>query len=90
MASVTVGIKLDEETRERLKHLSALKERSPHWLMKAALREYLDREEAYERQRHEDQARWERYLQTGAFIDNESMMSWLDRLAEEARNKAGE
>ena len=89
MTSTTIGIKLDEDTRERLKHLSLLKERSPHWLMKAAIREYLDREEARERERHEDQARWKRYVQTGAFIDNDSMMSWLDGLAEQARTKAG-
>ena len=88
MASTTLGIKLDEETRERLRRLSALKDRSPHWIMKAAIQAYLDREEEYERERREDQERWERYVRTGAFIDNDAMMSWLDGLAEEARGRA--
>ena len=88
-SSTTVGIKLDEDTRERLQQLSALKDRSPHWIMKTAIREYLEREEAYERERREDEERWARYLRTGAFVDNDTMLRWLDGLAEQARAKAG-
>jgi predicted transcriptional regulator len=87
MASTTLGIKLDEKTRQRLKQLAELKDRSPHWIMKTAIGEYLDREEAEERQQAEDRARWERYVETGAFIDNDEMMSWLDGLAVKARTK---
>jgi predicted transcriptional regulator len=89
MPPTTVGIKLDEETRERLQRLSALKDRSPHWIMKTAIREYVEREEAYERERREDEERWQRYVRTGAFIDNDAMTSWLEGLAEQARGKAG-
>ncbi|MCU0935272.1 MAG: ribbon-helix-helix protein, CopG family [Gammaproteobacteria bacterium] len=89
MSPTTVGIKLDEETRERLQRLSTAKDRSPHWIMKTAIREYLEREEAYERERREDEARWERFERTGAFIDNDTMMRWLDALAAQARAKAG-
>ena len=85
----TVGIKLDEDTRERIQRLSALKDRSPHWIMKTAIREYVEREEAYERERREDEERWARYLRTGAFVDNDTMLRWLDGLAEQARAKAG-
>ena len=82
MPPTTLGIKLDEETRARLKNLGKKTERSPHWLMKKAIHEYLDREEKYVEQREEDRQRWERYVQTGAFINNDSMMSWLDDLAD--------
>ena len=85
----TVGIKLDEGTRERIQQLSALKDRSPHWIMKTAIREYVEREEAYERERREDEERWERYMRTGAFVENEAMMTWMEELAEQARAKAG-
>lgn len=88
MATTTHGIKLDDETRERLRALSKLKDRSPHWLMKAAIQEYIEREEAAERERLEDRARWERYMRTGAFVANDEMMSWLDALANEARSKS--
>jgi predicted transcriptional regulator len=71
----TYGVKLDDETRDRLKSLGEAKERSPHWLMKTAIREYLDREGAFEREKQEDRERWERYTRTGAFIDNDSMIN---------------
>ncbi len=88
MSSTTTGIKIDDETRERVRRLGALKERSPHWIMKAAIGEYLVREERRERERHEDAARWDRYVETGAFIANDDMMSWMDDLAMKADQRA--
>ncbi len=88
MSTTTVGVKLDDEIRERLKALSHFKDRSPHWVMKTAIREYLDKEEAYEKEKQEDLQRWENYQRTGAFIDNDDMMQWLDGLAERARRKS--
>ena len=89
MPSTTVGIKLDEETRERLRKLGALKDRSPHWLMKAAINEYLDREERRELERIEDAERWERYVESGAHLSHETMTKWLDGLVKEAGKRAG-
>jgi predicted transcriptional regulator len=87
MSSTTIGVKLDDDTRKRLAQLSELKDRSPHWIMKAAIREYLDREEVVERERREDAERWARYERTGAFADHESVMGWLEELAGRARAK---
>ena len=50
----TVGVKLDGETRDRLKRLGVLKQRTPHWIMREAIRTYLDHEERIEREREED------------------------------------
>ncbi len=33
----TQGIKIDEQTRDRLKRLGERRERSPHWLMRTGL-----------------------------------------------------
>jgi predicted transcriptional regulator len=88
MASTTMGIKLDRETQQRLKQLGALRERSPHWIMKTAILEYLEREEVAEQERREDEERWQRYVQTGAFVDNDEMMAWMDALAMQARERA--
>jgi len=90
MSTPSYGVKLDEKTRDRLKSLGEVKDRSPHWLMKTAIREYLDREEAFEREKREDQERWDRYVHAGTFIDNDSMMSWLDGLAQTARKKVAQ
>ncbi|MBU1665600.1 MAG: toxin-antitoxin system [Gammaproteobacteria bacterium] len=83
--TTTLGLKLDEATRERLKSLAQSKDRAPHWVIKTALLEYLAREEAAERERREDEARWARYLAEGQAIEQGRVMAWLDQLAEGQR-----
>ncbi len=87
MTTTTVGVKLDEETRARLKKLGEAKQRSAHWLMKDAIARYLDSEEHYEQEKVEDDARWQRYLETGTHITHEEMTAWLDKLADQAALK---
>jgi len=79
--SSTLGIKVDEAVRERLKALAEARRRTPHWLVKEALAQYLDREEAVERERVEDEARWERYVLTGEAVSHERARAWLSSLA---------
>ena len=75
--TVNTGIKLEETLHARLKALSAAKERTPHWLMKAAIEEYVEREEAREREKREDMERWERYKLTGHAIPHGAVDAWL-------------
>jgi predicted transcriptional regulator len=82
MSTPTIGIKLGDETRERLQRLGERRDRSPHWLMKTTIREYLEREERWERE--EDEERWQRYVQTGACFAFADTMQWLDDLARQA------
>jgi predicted transcriptional regulator len=79
--ATTQGIKLDDLTRQRLQALAALRNRSPHWLMRTAIQTYLDREEAYEREKREDMERWERYQLTGYAISQDKAREWLANLA---------
>lgn len=88
MTTTTVGVKLDNETRARLKKLAEAKRRSAHWLMKEAIDRYLESEERYEQEKAEDAARWQRYLETGEHATHEEMTAWLDELAETAAGKA--
>jgi predicted transcriptional regulator len=81
----TMGIKIDESTKQRLKALSELRDRSPHWLAKKALEEYLDREEAYEREKREDMERWEEYLTTENAIPHEKVANWLRAMIEQGK-----
>jgi predicted transcriptional regulator len=76
--TTTIGIKLDEGTRERLKALGSARQRSPHWLMREAIREYLDKEEEIERRNAEADEAWEEYKRTGQFVGNEAMTAWID------------
>lgn len=79
--STTQGIKLDDETRKRLKALGEKRSRSPHWLMRTAIESYLEREENYEREKSEDMERWEEYLLTGQTVENDKVIDWLNDLS---------
>lgn len=84
----TTGIKLDPETHERLKHLAEARDRSVHWLMKEAIGRYLTEEERFEREKAEDQARYQHFLDTGAHVSDEEMIAFLDELGGQAQRKA--
>jgi len=43
MGSTTMGVKLDESTRERIKEAASRIDRTPHWLIKQAIFNYLER-----------------------------------------------
>ena len=40
-ANKIVTVKLDPETKNKLQHLSKVKSRSTHWLMKKAIEDYM-------------------------------------------------
>lgn len=82
--AINSGVKLDEQLFTRLKFLSGIKERSPHWLMKKAIEEYVDREEAYELEKQEDMQRWHRYQALGEAISNEAVEAWLESWGSES------
>jgi len=72
-----LGLKVPKSMKERLKALGELRDRSPHSLAVRALERYLDQEEEYERQKREDMAEWEDYLQTGDGVPGEKVSAWL-------------
>ncbi|HRZ60394.1 MAG TPA: trifunctional transcriptional regulator/proline dehydrogenase/L-glutamate gamma-semialdehyde dehydrogenase [Rubrivivax sp.] len=43
MAATTLGVKLDDATRERLRRAASSIDRTPHWLIKQAIFSYLER-----------------------------------------------
>ena len=83
----TTGIKIDAETKERLKRLGKIKDRTPHWLMKQAIFEFLEREENYERERQEDQDRWQHFVETGQYVSQDAMSAKFNALTSPAGNK---
>ena len=88
--SSTLGIKLDDATRERLKSVASGLDRAPHWVIKTALIEFLEREETALRERREDEARWACYQEAGQAISQERVMQWLDALADGRREPCPE
>jgi len=84
MAQSTIGIRLDDETQARLKTLGEARDRSPHYLMKEAIAEFLAREEAVESEKTLMQSRWERFELTGETVSQKEMAAWAAGLADKA------
>jgi len=72
------AVKLDDATYERLRALGEARQRSPHWLMKEAIRQFLEREEEAEHIRRETLERWAQYEATGEAVSHEAVEAWLE------------
>jgi predicted transcriptional regulator len=73
-----VGVKLTPELKDRLQNISNARHRSPHFLMKEAILQYVEREEARERFNQETIESWETYQRDGQHITLNEMTSWLN------------
>ena len=87
MAS-TQGIRLEEETQRRLKWLAEQKDRSMNYLIKQAIDRYLEDEERFEREKEQDQARLQHFLDTGEHITHAQMKGKLKKLLAKAERAA--
>lgn len=76
----TTSLKLDPETRERVRRLAEARRRSAHWLMREAITEYLAREEAREGLWRDAAAAWAAYRADGLHATGEEVDAWLARL----------
>ncbi len=80
MASGTIDLDLDQDLEQRLRSLAARRGASPQALLQEAAREYVEREEAFERERDEDEVRYQHYLRTGEAVDHDKVAAWLDSI----------
>jgi predicted transcriptional regulator len=71
------AIKLDDAIYDRLKALGETRQRSPHWLMKEAIRQFLDREEAAEEIRADTLQRLAQLDGNGKTISHDAVDAWL-------------
>ena len=44
-SAIPVAVKIAPEMKERMKRLAEAKQRTPHWMMREAIRQYIEREE---------------------------------------------
>lgn len=80
------SIKLDSAMKERVHRLAAARRRSPHWVMREAVEQYVEREEKREQFRQDALAGWANYQATGLHVTAEEADAWLAKL--EAGKKA--
>ncbi len=76
----TTSLKLDTEVKKRVQRLAAARRRSPHWLMREAIEEYVEREEKREQFRQDALSAWAHYQVTGLHLTAEDADAWLAKL----------
>lgn len=74
----SVSLKLEPSDHERLRALAATRHRKPHFLMKEAIHQYLEREEARESFKIEALASWREFKETGRHLTSSEVGKWLD------------
>jgi predicted transcriptional regulator len=75
-----VAIKIDEDTRARVKRLADARHRTSHWLMREAITQYVEREEKREAFRRHTLKAWEEYRTTGLHVTADEADAWLAQL----------
>ena len=80
----SVTIKLDAADRVRIATLAAARKRTPHYLMKEAILEYVKKEEARQNFITAAQSSFEHYKQTGLHITLDEFSNWVDKVQQNA------
>lgn len=80
MPSPTTSLKLTEATRKRVQRLAATRRRTPHWILREAVEQYIDREEKRERFYKDALKAWAQYRETGLHVTAQQADRWLAKL----------
>ncbi|MGQ3353919.1 MAG: CopG family ribbon-helix-helix protein [Phreatobacter sp.] len=73
----TTTLKLDETLKERVRQLAESRQRSPHWIMREAIADYVQREEAREAFQREAMDSWRAFRETGEHLTGAEVDAWL-------------
>ena len=76
---------IPEELEQRLAAIADAKHIPLDSLTEEALKDYVEEQEQYDRDRTEDETRWQRYLTTDESISLEKMSKKLQTLAQQAK-----
>lgn len=75
---MATSIKLDDQLKDRIQHLADIRHRSAHWIMREAIREYINREESKEAFKKEALESWTAYQETGLHLTGQELKNWLN------------
>jgi predicted transcriptional regulator len=75
---MATSVKLDDVLKKRIQHLADVRHRSAHWIMREAIRDYVEREEARESFKQESLASWTAYQETGQHLTGQEARDWLN------------
>lgn len=77
---MATSVKLDNNLKSRIQHLAETRHRSPHWIMREAIRDYVDREEKREALKQDALQAWETFQKNGLHLSLEEADAWLAKL----------
>ena len=81
MPTVSItSVKLDSKMKKRVQRLAASRRRSPHWVLREAVEQYVEREEKREQFRQHALAAWNHYQATGQHVTATEADKWLAKL----------
>jgi len=82
VATRPIAIKIDQDTRNRVKRLAEARHRTSHWLLREAISQYVEREEKRETFRQAGIQAWNEYQANGLHVTLEEADAWLAKLEE--------
>lgn len=74
---MATSIKIDNDLKLRIQQLACARQRSAHWIMREALSQYVEREEARENFKQEALASWQAYQDNGQHLTGSETRAWL-------------
>ena len=77
---MATSVKLDDDLKNRIQHLADVRHRSAHWIMREAIRGYVEREEKRETFKQDALRAWEAYQENGLHLTLEEANDWLAKL----------
>ncbi|MXZ82038.1 MAG: ribbon-helix-helix protein, CopG family [Gammaproteobacteria bacterium] len=81
MPTIPVTVKLDKDVQIRMKVLAEACGKSSHWMMREAIRQYVEHGEKREAYRQDGLRVWAAYEQTGLHVSHAEADAWLAQLA---------
>ena len=74
---MATSINIDDELKGRIQQLASQRQRSSNWIMREAIIQYVEREEARESFKQEALASWAAYQVTGRHLAVQEARTWL-------------
>lgn len=87
---MAISLKIDDQLKQQVDALAAARDRSPHWIMREAIKNYVAQEQSREDFKAEALASWQDYKETGLHITGDETLDWLKTWGLEAETAAPE
>ncbi len=77
---MATSVKIDDELKSRIQRLANVRHRSAHWIMREAIRDYVEREEKHKAFKQDALDAWAAYQSNERHLTLEEADAWLAKL----------